>query len=847
MMTAIASSQETKFSPTQTRNSLVAATLLVFAVGFIDLWRGGITLSAILLAIGYCVLIPALIWVGDDRVSARRTKQAVAGEAPAYLAAGIVGFAILALYLVTMAPSTAMWDTSEYIAAAYTFGLPHPPGNPFFVIVGRVFSLLPIAPNVAARINVLAAISSAASAALWFLVTDQILRRWMPTKRLRIAAATAAALIGATSFTVWNQSVVNEKVYTVSLVGMAIVSWLAVRWSADPDHPKADRMLVMIAYLCGLGYANHMAGMLPAPAVALAVLIQRPVTLTRWRLLTACVVAIVVGLTPFATQPIRAAHFPAMNEGEPTGCRRELAASCTFSKQTYDLFMYNFNRGQYGKPELSSRQASFGEQVGMWWLYFRWQWLRDPQQTMPFIQSLLAAAFFVLALTGGWVHFNRDRGTFWYFGALMFTTTLLLIYYLNFKLGASQDPASPNDHEVRDRDYFFLWSFSAWGVWAAIGLTYVWETLAAAFGTHERKEGREIIVEPTSRSWQKASPVLLLAVVPLFTNWSSASRAHHHTTRNVAADLLNSVEPYGVLVTVGDNDTFPLWYAQEVEGIRRDVVIANTSLLNTDWYTRQLIRRPIYEYDAVRGPAIYRARTWKKPATAALHMSLDEADSVPAYYELPGVTPFNAGPYHTAIDPRRLPHGVLERADALVLRMIQDSWPERPFYFARSSASYPAVLGFGSNVLTQGLASKLFVPPAQSSRDTVLINGDGWIDVARTRALWDSVFTGHKSTIAEGAWIDRPSASMPLLYVFAGAELSEALRANGDVNEARSVLATSRAVAETAGFPDFARSLVEPTQNAPIIGDSSGVVLRVKPSEQPKVQSTEPALARKKP
>jgi hypothetical protein len=846
-MTANALSVETKISLQKTKISLLAATISVFAVGFADLWRGGITLSAVLLAIGYCVLLPALIWIRDDRPTTRRPKQSTDGDPPAYLAAGIVGVAILAIYLLTMAPSTAMWDTSEYIAAAYTFGLPHPPGNPFFVIVGRVFALLPIAPNVAARINVLAAVASAASAALWFLITDQILRSWMPTKWLRIAVATAAALIGATSFTVWNQSVVNEKVYTVSLVGMAIVSWLAVRWSTDPDHPKADRMLVMIAYLCGLGYANHMAGMLPAPAVALAVLVRRPVTVTRWRLLLACIVAIVVGLTPFATQPIRAAHFPSMNEGEPTGCRRQLAASCTFSKQTYDLFMYNFNRGQYGKPQLSERQASFGEQLGMWWLYFRWQWLRDPQQTMPFLQSLLAAVFFVLALSGAWVHFKRDRRTFWYFGALMFTTTLLLIYYLNFKLGASQDPTSPNEHEVRDRDYFFLWSFSAWGVWAAIGLAYVWETLAAVFGTHERKEGRATVIEPTQRSWQKASPTLLLAIVPLFTNWSSASRAHHRTTRNVASDLLNSVEPYGVLVTVGDNDTFPLWYAQEVEGIRRDVVIANTSLLNTDWYTRQLIRRPIYDYDAQKGPAIYRNHAWKKPTTPPLHMSLDEADSVPAYYELGRVTPFNAGPYHTSIDPKKLHYGVLERADALVLRMIQDSWQERPFYFARSSASYPSELGFGNNVLTQGLAAKLFVPPDQSSRDTVLINGDGWIDVARTRALWDSVFTGHKSTIAEGQWIDRPSASMPLLYVFAGAELSEALRANGDVNEARSILTMSRKIAETAGFPDFARSLAEPVQAAPIVGDSSGVQLRVRPSEQPKVQSTDPAVVRKKP
>jgi hypothetical protein len=215
-------------------------------------------------------------------------------------------------------------------------------------------------------------------------------------------------------------------------------------------------------------------------------------------------------------------------------------------------------------------------------------------------QALLAATFLVLGLFGGWVHYQRDRRSFWYFGSLMFTMTLVLIYYLNFKLGASQDPGSQAPHEVRDRDYFFLWSFSAWGVWAALGLLFVWESIAALIGSETVKVGRESVSMPKKTSLRMSSPVLLLAAVPLFANWKYASRAGHHDTRDFAADILNSVEPYGVLVTVGDNDTFPLWYAQEVEGIRKDVVVANTSLLNTDWYTRQLIRRPVYEYDAAR-------------------------------------------------------------------------------------------------------------------------------------------------------------------------------------------------------------------------------------------------------
>ena len=90
-----------------------------------------------------------------------------------------------------------------------------------------------------------------------------------------------ATLNGATAFTVWNQSVVNEKVYTISLLGLAVISWLTVRWLESPDGFRADRILILIAYLLGLGYANHMAGFLAAPAVAAAVIARRPATLVR--------------------------------------------------------------------------------------------------------------------------------------------------------------------------------------------------------------------------------------------------------------------------------------------------------------------------------------------------------------------------------------------------------------------------------------------------------------------------------------------------------------------------------------------------------------------------------------
>src|SRR5690349_13483372 len=87
---------------------------------------------------------------------------------------------------------------------------------------------------------------------------------------------------------------------------------------------------------------------------------------------------------------------------------------------------------------------------------------------------------------------------------------------------------------------------------------------------------------PDLRGLLLASPVLLVALVPLVANWHYAQRRGDYTTIAFARDLLDSVEPYGVLVTYGDNDTFPLWYAQEVDGIRKDVTVAVLSLLNTD-------------------------------------------------------------------------------------------------------------------------------------------------------------------------------------------------------------------------------------------------------------------------
>ncbi len=723
------------------------------------------------------------------------------GYQPSYIPAAIAAGLVFVLYLLTLAPSVAMWDTGEYMAAAKVLGLPHPPGNPFFMLLGNVFGQLPLPVSYAAKINILAALSSALSAGFWFLITERIVARWIVERWQRLVVAGLATLIGATAFTVWNQSVVNEKVYTVSLLFFTIVSWLMIQWIEDPDGPRADRILILVAFLLGLGYSNHPAGFLPLPAIGVAILMVRWKTLLRWKLLLAAFGALLLGLTPFIYEPVRAAYFPAINEGAPTACNTTLEASCTFTELTKDRLMANINREQYGKK--LERGAPYSAQVGMWWLYFKWQWLRDSHQTMQGLQFVIAFLYLGLGLLGGYVHWRRDRKTFWYLGPLMFTMTLALIYYLNFKYGWSQDPEVRDvAREVRDRDYFYIWSFSAWGVWAAIGLSFIWEQIAHVIGGEEKAEDRSAVGKrpaiagwPSRRAFMLASPILLIALIPLVANWRFASRAGHTFTQAWAQDYLNSLEPYAIVVTNGDNDTFPLWYAQEVEGVRRDVTVAVTTYLDTDWFVRQMIRRPVETYDAAKGPAIYRNQQWKKPVGPPLKMTYAEADAVPEYIQLNQPQIFRHGNITLNIEP-----GYLVRDQLILLRLIKDAFPERPIYVSTGGGQG---LGLDPYLLSQGFVQKLVDHPLTHSEATPRISGL-FLDLDRTKTLWDSVYRAPQSLIKEGDWIDRASFGIPYTYAFTGAILAEALRAKGDEKSANEIMNRVKEIVRAArieGFP----------------------------------------------
>jgi hypothetical protein len=178
-------------------------------------------------------------------------------------------------------------------------------------------------------------------------------------------------------------------------------------------------------------------------------------------------------------------------------------------------------------------------------------------------------------------------------------------------------------------------------------------------------------------------------------------------------------------------------------------------------------------------------------------LTLDEADSIPQYMIVQQPLRFQANGLDIRIDPRTLPQtrdgGYLERADLLVLRMIADTWPQRPVYISRTAGGYGEMLGLGNNLLSQGLARKV-VPAPVASRDTVYVPGSGWLDIQRTLVLWAG-FEGPGAIVKRNDWIDRPSITIPYSYLFAGSELASILSERRDVTAADSVLATVRRVA----------------------------------------------------
>ena len=727
--------------------------------------------------------------------------EITAGDDPRapYGAAAVAGGLVFILYALTLAPTAAFWDASEYIATAHILGIPHPPGNPLFVVLARSWEVLltPLGLSVPVRVNLFSAFVSALAHGLWFLVVHHVLRYFSDKQGFRLVGAFAAVLVSATAFTVWNQSNVNEKVYTVSLLTIALLSWLAFRWQENLGKGKDDHLLVLIAFILALSVGNHLMAFLAAPAIGIFVLMVRPSVLLNWRLYPAVLLAGLAGLSIHLFLPLRAALSPVISEAAPTcaGVGEALSAIATYGKVGCAALSDALTRQQYAKPPLLPRQAPLAAQYVNYLQYFDWQWSRSLQGTQVLFANMRLPVTMLFTGLGAWgavEHHRRDRASFYYVATLFATLSIALVFYLNFRYGFSvPDQGLELDaHEVRERDYFFIASFSIWGLWSGVGIAAIWQW------TGEKLRGLK-----------RATPVLALAALPLVFNWGWASRASDYSARDWAYNLLMSVEPYGILFTNGDNDTFPLWYLQEVEGIRQDVTVIVTSYFQTAWYTKQLrdltspcptgtspppttetriiCQRPYtstntnavytHEPSSADGKVVLQlAEALRRPERGILDVDDATIDGIArSYVSLDEARAFQLGEVRAVLEAGT----VLYPWQQFGLAVINSTSGDRPVFFA-SSGNAARELGVRPYLIRQGLAYKLNregalpeaapegIVPVPESSPMLAVTGR-WVDLERTGTLLDEVFVHREGLPAWPHWPDRATVGIPHYYAWA--------------------------------------------------------------------------------
>lgn len=567
------------------------------------------------------------------------------------LVAGFVFLVSIVVYTMTLSDTVVFWDVGEFIAASYLLQVPHPPGSPLFLLVGKVFGMVPFAHDPAVRVHFISALGSALASMFLYLSIVKLIILWKPRtddiwSTLTIYTGAAVGALSLTfSPTFWFNAVEAE-VYGVSMFFVGFVTWLSLRWNERADSPHHQRYILLIAYMIGLSLGVHLLALLvifPFLIIvffrryefsvrnylifgAVAVLIfavvypgivkflpnlldgeysigEGPETKSIfWTMIPiAAIVAalygvyysikqksemlniaslsfllIVLGYSTYAMVIIRANANPPMNENNPNTLKR--------------LVSY-LNREQYGDAPLMKRRWSQEPMhAGMYqkyksdmdftmryqldhmmMRYFLWQYAGregDYQDAGVNWKQLWGIPLFI-GLFGLYYHFKKDKKMWWVFFNFFLLMSLVMAFYFNM-----QEP------QPRDRDYFYVGAFFVFSLWIGIGVVGLVDTIREMISDRRTKE--------IATGAVLAFAVIFVPVNMLRTNYTSADRSGDYVAWDYSYNLLQSCEPDAILFTNGDNDTFPLWYLQDVEGVRRDIRIVNLSLVNTPWYILQL-------------------------------------------------------------------------------------------------------------------------------------------------------------------------------------------------------------------------------------------------------------------
>ncbi len=485
------------------------------------------------------------------RGRARRKLPAL----PSSLVAGVVTFVVLlATYLRTAAPDLSFWDASELTTAAHTFGIPHPPGTPLWVALGRVAALVFSAAGPARAVTLLSVWATAAAGALGAAMAT----RWIGAR-----GAVAAAVGAGTMMSVWANATETE-VYAVSLL-LSVAMLLAGERAGRTTLDKTDRARwrALLAFLAALSVPVHLSALVALPAaMALAWHGPRP---TRREVAT-WVALMALALSAVAILPLRAQHAPLLNSGRPV---------------SLDALLAVLRRDQYAVAGLWPRSAPLWLQLGNVFEWADWQVAFGLHPVAPpaFSRTALSVVWGWLSLLGARTLWQHDRRVARGMALLVLSGTVGVALWLNLKAGPSFGDgvlALGAAHEARERDYFFALGFWAWGLLAGIGLSGIATRLLRSV--------------PAAI----APAMLLVAVVPMLANSPVMDRGREPASvlpRAYARLLLDAVPNGGVLLSAGDNDTFPLWYLQQVEDYRTDVTVVTVPLLGAAWFREELAAR----------------------------------------------------------------------------------------------------------------------------------------------------------------------------------------------------------------------------------------------------------------
>ncbi len=606
------------------------------------------------------------------------------------LLAALIFLTSLIVYTMTMAASVSFWDAGEFISVSYILGIPHSPGTPLYVLVGRVFAMLPLALSVAQRVNFLSVFTAALGVTMVYLIIVEVVRFMFGAagKAAGRIAAHAGGLTGALflmfSDTYWTDAIEAE-VYAFSAFVMGLCTLLALKWlRTHPDDGSADGndaadpgrsrgLVLLIIYLLSLGIGFHLGTILVFGGIFLLILmvkkksfsnfeflvitfgmaviladmtLHRNTTLTLvgfgifgvlliWTLisegrfaLTASLLFL-LGISVHLFMFIRSFHDPAIDMVDP---------------QNWDAMYAHLRREQYPPINVFARKASLLFQIRHFWNYFQEQFRLFGDVRLGFFNLGVASVFIPLTL-GIWgivANFLRNRKTWVLNFTVLALNSIGLIIFLNF-----------SDSEVRERDYFYGGAFYYFSIFIGIGAT----SLIMLLIDEVKARGKDTL------KWAAGVAVVLviLAILPAKYQWFSHDRSNDYIPRDYAYNILAGLEPDAIIFTNGDNDTYPLWYIQMVEGFRPDVNIANLSLLNTSWYIKQLRDRkpavPISlddaEIERLRpmvlkdGGVVWRRdlvmqhiiqeTNWKRPIYVAVTVPPDIWDPYAEYLEMQGM------------------------------------------------------------------------------------------------------------------------------------------------------------------------------------------------------------------